>query len=291
MAVNAQATAATARKIEWVLPSWRDPRITVLAANATWIILGHQLLYFNQRVTQVAVTLFCCAALDLLLGILTARKILFPLSGLLTGLSLGLLLESYDLRLFVVASVWSIFSKHLIKVKGRHVFNPSNFGIVAAIWLSHGLATVAPGSQWGGDFRFAVFIFLIGMATMWRIRRLPLVLGWLAGYVLMAAARMALGQGGLVFAFGPLTGAEFALFTFVMIPDPKTTPSGNSAQAWWGLALGILDGALRLAEIRFSMFYALFVLCFLRPWMGDLKERFLSVISRFEGRLSRAGVN
>ena len=59
---------------------------------------------------------------------------------------------------------------------------------------------------------------------MKRVGRLDLVLAWLAGYVTMGLLRMALGQGGLIFALGPMTGAEFALFTFSMIPEPKTNP-------------------------------------------------------------------
>ncbi len=265
-------------KIQFVVPSLRDPRITLLLALSTWTIIGQEFLYFNRSVTQIFIALGVCMILDVILGIVTARKILVPLSGAITGLSLGILLESYDWRIFVVASVWAIASKQLIKVKDGHIFNPSNFGIVAAILLSHGIATVAPGSQWGGDFRYAVIIFTIGMMMMWRVKRLSLVLGWLAGYVLMGMLRMALGQGGLIFVLGPMTGAEFTLFTFSMIPDPKTSPSEKTSQVVWGLSIGIIDGILRLAEFRYSMFYALFALCALRPWFGVIAERIVSLV-------------
>jgi hypothetical protein len=118
------------------------------------------------------------------------------------------------------------------------------------------------------------------MIMMWRVNRLPLVLGWLSGYVLLGLLRMAVGQGGLIFVLGPMTGAEFTLFTFSMIPDPKTSPSGKFAQAVWGLTIGILDGILRLLEIRFSMFYALFALCAVRPWFSLVSERILGLVPR-----------
>ncbi|MBI1805531.1 MAG: hypothetical protein HYR76_00605 [Ignavibacteria bacterium] len=265
-------------KITFVMPSIRDPRITLLVALSVWTILGQEVLYFNRSAFQIIISITVCGVLDILLGIITVRKFLVPLSGLITGLSLGILLESYDWRVFVVASVWAIASKHLIKVKEQHVFNPSNLGVVTAILFSHGVATVAPGSQWGGDFRFAVLIFVIGMVMMWRVNRLPLVVGWLSGYCLMGLLRMAVGQGGLIFVLGPLTGAEFTLFTFSMIPDPKTSPSERTGQVFWGIAIGILDGILRLAEFRFSMFYVLFVLCAVRPWFGVIKEKVAYVI-------------
>ena len=81
----------------------------------------------------------------------------------------------------------------------------------------------------------------------------------------MSLLRVALGQGGLVFALGPMTGAEFALFTFSMIPDPKTSPTGARECVMWGLAIAVLDGVLRFLEIRYSMFYALFALCAALP--------------------------
>jgi hypothetical protein len=113
---------------------------------------------------------------------------------------------------------------------------------------------------------------------MWRVQRLPLVLGWLSGYCLMGLLRMALGQGGLIFALGPMTGAEFTLFTFSMIPDPKTSPSVPHSQVLWGLTLGLLDGVMRLAEIRFSMFYALFILCAVRYWISPVTERIRGIM-------------
>ena len=267
------------KKIEFVVPSLRDPRITVLAANSLWIILGHEVLYFNRSVDQLIIALLTCTILDVMITFVMSRKIVAPLSGMLTGLSIGLLLASYDYRIFVIVSLWSIASKYLIKINGSHIFNPSNFGIVAALLLLNQLATVAPGSQWGGDFRFAVVIFAIGMVTMWRIQRLRIVLGWLTGYVLLGLLRMAVGQGGLIFVLGPLTGAEFALFTFVMIPDPKTTPTEKNVQFWFGLTLGIVDGFMRLAEMRYSMFYALFILCAVRVLGNALLEKMGSVVS------------
>ena len=76
---------------------------------------------------------------------------------------------------------------------------------------------------------------------------------------------MALGQGGLVFALGPMTGAEFTLFTFSMIPDPKTNPPTPGARIVWGLLIAVVDGVLRLLAVRYSMFYALFSLCAALP--------------------------
>ena len=248
-----------------VVPKLRDPRLTLALGLTAWTVFGHTFLYFNRDLQQIVVAVCGAMLVDMLLALVLRREILVPLSAYITGLSVGILLESYDWRVFLAASTWGIASKYFLRAGDRHFFNPSNFAIVSGIVLSHGIATVAPGSQWGGDYRVAILIMGLGLVMMKRVNRLDLVLAWLGGFMLMSLLRVALGQGGLVFAFGPLTGAEFTLFTFSMIPDPKTNPPTRRGRIVWGLLIALLDGVLRLCEVRYSMFYALFTFCAVLP--------------------------
>jgi Na+-transporting NADH:ubiquinone oxidoreductase subunit NqrB len=227
-----------------------------------YTVLGQTVLYFNRDVRQLALCVVTSCAVEMLLAWLFTRSILLPpLSAYITGLSLGLLLESYDARVFVLASVWGIASKYFIRDRQGHFFNPSNFGVVAALALCHGLATVAPGSQWGGKAWIPIVILVLGTVMMYRVRRLDLVGAWVLGYIVMAALRVALGQGGAVFALGPMLSGEFALFSFSMLPDPKTSPNTRRARIVWGAGIAVTDGVLRYLEIRYSMFFALFAFC------------------------------
>jgi len=258
------------KPLQVVAPGLRDPRLMLAVALSLWTVLGQTFLYFNRDPGQIAVAVGAGCALDMLLAFALHRQILVPISAYITTLSIGILIASSDWRVFAIASLWSIASKYLLRAGDRHYFNPSNFGIVAAVTLMHGTATVAPGSQWGGDYRVAALIMALGLAMMKRVQRLDLVLAWLGGYTVMSLLRVALGQGGLVFALGPLTGAEFALFTFSMIPDPKTNPPTRGARIVWGLLIAALDGVLRFLEVRYSMFYALFALCAVLPLFRQL---------------------
>jgi len=243
------------------------------AALTLWTVLGQTSYYFNRDPTDLAVALGTACGLDFLLTLIVLRQIALPLSAYITGLSIGILLESYDWRVYAVASTWGILSKYLLRDSKRHFFNPSNFAIVMALFLSHGSASVAPGSQWGADYRVAVVIIALGMLMMKRVKRLDLTLAWLSGYVFMGLLRMAAGQGGLVFVLGPLTGAEFALFTFSMMPDPKASPPTPRGRVAWGLSIAVLDGILRYLEVRYSAFYALFVHTAMLPVMHWAAER------------------
>jgi len=255
----------SARHVRIVVPKLADPRVTLALALTTWTVFGQTFLYFNRNLSQLGIALAVGCALDMVLARVLLRQWIVPLSAYITSLSIGILLASNDWRVFAVASAWGIVSKYLLRAGDRHFFNPSNFAIVMAVVLLHGVATVAPGSQWGGDYRVAILIMVLGLMMMKRVGRLDLVLAWIGGYIGMSLLRVALGQGGLVFALGPLTGAEFTLFTFSMIPDPKTNPPTRGARIVWGLLIAVVDGVLRFLEVRYSMFYALFVFCAALP--------------------------
>ncbi len=277
-AINSQSAirnpqSAIRRGWTFIVPSLKDPRVTVAAAQTLWTVLGQTAYYFNRSPLQLGLTIGTACVLDMLLAAVLFRQIIVPLSAYLTALSIGILLESYDWRVFVVAPVWGILSKYLLRDGTRNFFNPSNFAIVMMLVLSHGIASIAPGSQWGADYRVAFVIIGLGLLMMRRVKRLDLTLAWMGGFVIMGLLRMALGQGGLVFALGPLTGAEFALFTFVMLPDPKASPPTPRGRIVFGISLAVMDGVLRYLEIRYSMFYALFIHCAMLPIIRALAAR------------------
>jgi Na+-translocating ferredoxin:NAD+ oxidoreductase RnfD subunit len=266
-------TGADNKPWTFVVPTWKDPRCTIAAALTLWTVLGQTAYYFNRNPLQLCLAVGTACLLDFVIMAWSWRQIALPLSAYITALSVGLLVESYDWRVYVVAPAWGILSKHLLRDRTRHFFNPSNFGIVMVLLFGHGIASVAPGSQWGADYRLALAILALGLMMMFRLRLLDVVLAWMGGFALMSLLRMALGQGGLVFALGPMTGAEFALFTFSMLPDPKTSPPTRWGRIAWGFSIAVMDGVLRFLEIRYSMFYALFAHCALLPAMRALAAR------------------
>lgn len=266
-------TISNKTRLTLVAPSLKDPRIMIAAALTLWTTLGQTAYYFNRDFRDLFAAIGTACALDLVLGVILFRQLALPLSAYITGLSIGLLIESYDWRVFMIASIWGILSKYLLRDSKRHFFNPSNFGIVMTLWLCHGNASVAPGSQWGADYRIALIILGLGLMMMRRVNRLDLAFAWLGGYVFMGLVRMALGQGGLVFVLGPMTGAEFALFTFSMMPDPKASPPTRKGRIAWGISIALMDGIMRYFEIRYSMFYALFVHTAILPILHRLAAR------------------
>ena len=257
----------------FVIPSLKDPRWTLATALTLWTVLGQTAYYFNRNPLQLGIAFAFACILDFTVMACLRRQLALPLSAYITAMSVGLLLESYDWRVYLIAPAWGILSKYLLRDRTRHFFNPSNFAIVMTLVFGHGLASVAPGSQWGADYRLAFAILALGLLMMLRLKLLDVVLAWMGGFVVMSLLRMALGQGGLVFALGPMTGAEFALFTFSMLPDPKTSPPTRAGRVGWGLSIAVMDGVLRYLEVRYSMFYSLFAHCAILPLMRAVAAR------------------
>src|SRR6266480_1731647 len=112
----------TARGWQIVLPSLKDPRCTLAVALTLWTVLGQTAYYFNRNLSQLGIALLTACLLDFIIMALWKRELALPLSAYITALSVGLLLESYDWRVYVVVPAWGILSKYLLRDRTRHFF-------------------------------------------------------------------------------------------------------------------------------------------------------------------------
>src|SRR5205823_3814778 len=113
----------------------RDPRLVQLLIPGSFTVLGQTLLSFRITPLQLVLTWCVCCATELILTYREQGRLIPPLSATITALSLGLLLRTSDLLPFAIAGFAGIASKHVLRIEGRHVFNPSNFGLVLALVL------------------------------------------------------------------------------------------------------------------------------------------------------------
>ena len=162
----------------------------------------------------------------------------FLLSAHITGLACAMLLYANErLGPVVFASVVAICSKCLLRVPAgggtRHFLNPSNFGITVTL-LAFSWVSVAPPYQFTenmtgvGDWILPAVIVCTGTFLNARFtHRLPLIAAWLGGFVAQAALRSLFLDTPFDAALMPMTGVAFILYTFYMVTDPATTPSGR----------------------------------------------------------------
>jgi Na+-transporting NADH:ubiquinone oxidoreductase subunit NqrB len=203
-------------------------------------------------------------------------------SALITGLGLSLLMKANDPWLFLFAALLAIGMKFLTKVNGKHLWNPANFGIVAAAFLS-GDAWISPG-QWGSS---ALIIFIVGtagLAVLSNIKRLETGIAFLITFAALEYIRtvLYLGWEHDVFLL-KLTNGSLWLFSFFMITDPMTTPNHRKLRIGWAMIVGAIS--FYLANFYFvngAPFWTLFFLTPFTPLLDRLSPRIASFIWKNE---------
>ena len=77
----------------------------------------------------------------------------------------------------------AIASKFLIRVRGKHIFNPANIGIVGAMLLT-GDAWVSPG-QWGAGPALVFLVGAAGLMVVLRVGRIDTSMAFLLTFALL----------------------------------------------------------------------------------------------------------
>lgn len=197
-------------------------------------------------------------------------------SALISAFSLCLMLKFNSLTTVVIASVLSIGSKFILRYNNKHIFNPTNFGIITTILLT-GDAWISPG-QWGSD---GILVFLIGacgLIVLVKVKKLDTAITFFCTFLGLNFIRNVLYLNWpLDFFTHQLTSGTLLLFTFFMITDPVSTPSSSKARIIWAFLVGVLAFFLsNKLYIHGAPVWALFFLSPLTPLFDKLfkQEKF-----------------
>src|SRR5262249_11559738 len=155
-----------------------------------------------------------------------------PRSALISGLSLCLLLRTNSLLFAIVAAIVTIGSKFVIRFRGKHLFNPTNFGVVAMM-LATGMVWVSPG-QWGNVAFFGFLMACLGGLVVNRAARSDVTFAFIAFYMALVLGRSLWLGEPLVIPLHRLQSGALLLFTFFMISDPRTTPNSRAGRILFG---------------------------------------------------------
>lgn len=190
-------------------------------------------------------------------------------SALITSISLSLLLRTDHWYTMAFAASVAILSKFLIRVNQKHLFNPANAGIIAAIALTQD-AWVSPG-QWGELGWYAIAFIGAGGIVLGRVGRWDTSVTFLATYsALMLMRDYWLGWSWDV-AVHHLISGSLLLFALFMITDPRSTPDAQVGRIFWAACVGGLTFVLQTVfTIPIAVFWSLFCLAPLSPLLDWL---------------------
>src|SRR5258708_21941806 len=174
-----------------LLPKLRDPRLHLAATITSLQVIGQIGFHFRLSIAQILVSLVTCAVLEVGIAFRTQRVILWPASALLTGNGVAFVLrvpgtahgDWWTLRgwwIFAGTAAVALLSKHVIKWRGAHIFNPSNFGLLLC-FLILGRGRADPLDFWWGPMSpylagALVVILLGGFTILSRLKLLRVAL-------------------------------------------------------------------------------------------------------------------
>jgi Na+-transporting NADH:ubiquinone oxidoreductase subunit NqrB len=202
-----------------------DPRLYQIGTLASLLVYGMGWLDFDITVARVVLLLTTVLATQWTCDRLAGGGARFGMtapSALISGLSLCLLLRTNRADLAALAAMVTIASKFLIRVRGKHVFNPTNGGIVSMLLLTDQV-WVSPG-QWGAPAFFAFLMAGAGSLVVNRAARSDVTYAFIACYAALLFGRSLYLGEPLAVPLHRLESGALLLFTFFMISDPKTTP-------------------------------------------------------------------
>jgi len=219
---------ALARTLSYI----KDPRWYQIIVLSLLLGCGVFLLDFGIR-WQNAITIFATAQVVQFLGMrFLAQGRFDPLSALITSFSLTLLLRTDAITVAMLAAVIAIGSKFLVRVNGKHVFNPANVALVSLMLLSD-QAWVSSG-QWGSATIGAFALACLGFLVLTRAKRAETTLAFIGAFALLLVARSVWLGDPLSIPLHQIQNGALLIFAFFMISDPKTSPNTANGRILFG---------------------------------------------------------
>lgn len=158
-------------------------------------------------------------------------------------LAVTMMLRAVHVWQLPAAAALGVLGKHVIRVGGRHVHNPSNLAILLALWLFHDDAHLARGELTHLALLQAWIVFC-GVALTWRVRQLDLTL---TAFVTTAALSFLLVTKNPERIAYVLTNPPFLLYAFFIQGDPRILPPDRSGRLLFSFLAAFAQVALLLA--------------------------------------------
>ena len=226
---------------------FKDPRHFQIAFQTCFMIFGLYVLHWNPAwwlypaffITGI-VTQVICEAIFVQAGMHRfsaewGKAVMKGLpSALISSFGLSLFLKTNHIEIAVLASAVAIVSKYLIRLKGKHIFNPSALGIVVAVLFTN-KAWINPG-QWGSGYILLFGILTLGIIVVTRVQKLDVSLAFLFTFASLLFIRQVVYLNWPAdFFVQSITTGSVLVFSFFMISDPKTTPNHSTGRIIWAM--------------------------------------------------------
>jgi Na+-transporting NADH:ubiquinone oxidoreductase subunit NqrB len=225
----------------------------------TLVLVTGQLAFgFLESWSRTFLAIGTAIGTELLLGRLLWGKWPHLASSYISGISIGMLIRSPEFWPYALCAAISITSKYVLRIDGRHLWNPSNFGIVAMLVLAAD-SVASLSVQWGNNLLPMVVVWCFGSVIIHKLGRFHITATYVASFLAFSLLRATVTGHPWAAEVAPLTGPMYQLYIFFMITDPKTTVCSRWGQCLVAFLVAAVEAALRLLEFVHAPYYALFL--------------------------------
>lgn len=221
-------------------PYYSATLITVILVIGQWqagILGGYH---------RMAIALAVAVLTEALCGKYLRGKIPSLVSAYISGNSVAILAKPIATALwpFVLGSFLAIASKYVFAIKGRHLWNPTNFSICFMLFVAPSSIAVL-SHQWSNEGFATGIIYAVGTIVCLRARVLHLTITYILAFLAIAAIRTGFDLAAFERESRPLTGVMYTLFVFFMVTDPRTIVKGWLPQILICILVAIVDHTIR----------------------------------------------
>jgi len=224
----------------------------------------------------VLIAVLTTTILDTFLNCLKFKTLEFPYSAFISGLFIGgILTQDLQWYIYIIAGVIAILSKYIIKVHGKHIFNPANLGILAVFLIFN-----SRNSWWISSPFILVIIF--GIFILWRQQRFDLAVSFLATYyilhllipepMMMRMPMMANIPMTAHYFYQSFTNQSILFFfAMFMLIEPKTHPAAKQQRIFYGFLVAIMLIGIEIYNPRFGIPFVLAVANLFVPLLNRIR--------------------
>src|SRR5579885_963958 len=182
------------------------------------LLAGHLSFGILESYSKTLLAIGTAMAAELILGRIFYQKWPNLASAYISGISVGILLRSPAFWPYALCSALAITSKYVLRWRGRHLWNPSNFSISAMLLLAPE-CVAALTIQWGNNIWPMTVVWILGALIVYRVRRFHITATYVVSFIALAGLRSLITGHAFLAEVAPITGPMYQLFIFFMITD------------------------------------------------------------------------
>jgi Na+-transporting NADH:ubiquinone oxidoreductase subunit NqrB len=238
---------------------FRDARHYQIAALSTLLIFNLGWIDFGARPENSALALTACLLTQIVCSYLAKTPIDLR-SPLITGLSLSLLLRADEPWIHAAAGVIAIASKFVLRVDGKHIWNPAGFAIVVLLFAAKSHVWISPGA-WGSTVWLAALLCFFAILVLGAARRADIAIFFFGNHAVLLLARATWLGDPLAIPWHQLQSGSLLIFTFFMISDPRTSPDSRLGRFIFASSVALAAHYMAFfMQMRPALYVALIVL-------------------------------